>query len=329
MKATHGPPRAAPRPNDPCWCGSGNKYKRCHKEADHEAQRAEGKRLEEGRVRPGRLSPLREVPPGIPRPDYASTGAPGPGSGRTRRTPEELVALRKACSAAAQVLKLTGEAVKPGVTTDALDALAHDAIVALGGYPSPLNYRGFPKSICTSANEIICHGIPDSRALREGDIVNLDITVFLEGMHGDTNATFEVGQVDEASRTLVRVTRECLWKGIEAVKPGRPISDIGRAIEAWADQHGFGVVRSYCGHGIGDVFHTPLQIPHYFDPRARTLMEPGMSFTIEPMITAGTWEDRLWDDGWTVVTADLRRSAQFEHTIVVTDDGAEVLTALP
>jgi methionyl aminopeptidase len=326
MRADGRPPANLPRPNDKCWCGSGDKYKKCHKEADTSFLRDEKKRLETTRVRPGELSAFRDVPASIKKPDYATLGTPGPGTGRNVRTPEELVRMRRACLAAAKVLQQTAAAVKPGVTTDALDAIAHEATVALGGYPSPLNYRGFPKSICTSVNEVICHGIPDSRGLVEGDIVNLDITVFLEGMHGDTNATFCVGQVDANSKKLIEVTRQCLEQGIAAVKPGRPISDIGRAIEAHADQFGYGVVRSYCGHGIGDTFHTNLQVPHYYDPRMRTVMEPGMTFTIEPMITEGTWEDRLWDDGWTVVTADLRRSAQFEHTILVTETGVEILT---
>ena len=234
--------------------------------------------------------------------------------------------MRRACAAAARVLRVAGEAVRPGITTDGLDELAHAEIVRLGGYPSPLNYRGFPKSICTSVNEVICHGIPDSRPLQDGDIVNLDITVYLDGMHGDCSATFLVGEVDAEGRRLVQVARECLHRGIAAVKPGRPISDIGKAIEALSRQHGYGVVRSYCGHGIGETFHTPLQIPHHFDPSLRRAMVPGMTFTVEPMITEGTWQDRLWDDGWTAVTDDGKRSAQFEHTIVVTESGSEILT---
>jgi methionyl aminopeptidase len=325
--AARRPPNKLPRPSDVCWCGSGEKYKRCHKDPDQAFLKEERKRLEANKVTGGEVSARREVPITIRRPDYADTGLPSRGSGRNVRTPEELVRMRRACRAAAEVLRKGGEQVKPGVTTDAIDAFCHDLIVSLGGYPSPLNYRGFPKSICSSVNEVICHGIPDSRALADGDIVNLDITVYLDGMHGDCNATFLVGDsVDEESRKLVQVTQECLMRGIEAVKPGRPISDIGRAIELHADRHGYGVVRAYCGHGIGDVFHTNLQIPHYFDARSSTRMEPGMTFTIEPMITLGTWEESHWDDGWTVVTKDLRRTAQFEHTILVTESGAEILT---
>ncbi len=323
------PPNALPRPNEPCWCGSGDKYKKCHKEDDADFLRHEKRRLEQTRVRPGNVSPMREVPVHIQRPDYAASGVPGRGTGRNVRTADELLRMRRACAAAAKVLRLAGAAVKPGVSTETLDIIAHEEVVKLGGYPSPLNYRGFPKAICTSVNEVICHGIPDDRRLMDGDIVNLDVTVYLDGMHGDCNATFFVGQPDPESRRLVEVTRECLELGVATVRAGRPISDIGRAIEAHASKHGFGVVRAYCGHGIGDTFHTSLQVPHYFDARANTVMETGMTFTVEPMITAGTWEEQHWDDGWTVVTKDLRRTAQFEHTVLVTDTGAEVLTVEP
>jgi methionyl aminopeptidase len=271
------------------------------------------------------VTPARDVPASIPRPEYAVSGLPRT-SLRDVKNADELARQRRACRAAARVLRIAGEAVKVGITTDALDELAHAEIIRLGGYPSPLNYRGFPKSICTSVNEVICHGIPDSRPLEDGDIVNLDVTVYLEGMHGDCSATFLVGDVDAEGQRLVRVSRECLQKGIAAVHPGRPISDIGKAIEAHASRHGYGIVRSYCGHGIGDGFHTSLQIPHHYDRSARRVMEEGMTFTIEPMVTEGTWEDLLWDDGWTAVTADGRRTAQFEDTILVRADGAEILT---
>jgi methionyl aminopeptidase len=212
------------------------------------------------------------------------------------------------------------------VTTDELDALCHEECIKRGGYPSPLNYGAFPKSLCTSVNEVICHGIPDDRALIDGDIVNLDVTIYLDGVHGDTNATFPVGTIDDASAELIRVTRECLERGIAVVQPGRPIRAIGRAIQAHAEAHGYGVVRAFVGHGIGEQFHTDLQIPHYDDPRATTIVEPGMTFTIEPMITMGSWQHQLWSDGWTAVTVDRRRTAQFEHTLLVTDAGAEILT---
>ena len=318
--------RTRPGRNDPCWCGSGQKYKKCHLDEDARgAVTAATARASRRGLRPGVESPRRAEPAVIARPDDASSGRP-PALGRDVKTPEELARLRGACRAAARVLRVAGEAVRPGITTDALDEIAHAETLRQGGYPSPLNYRGFPKSICTSVNEVICHGIPDSRPLEDGDIVNLDITVFLHGMHGDCSATFLVGEVDPDGRRLVQVARECLAKGISAVRPGRPISDIGHAIEAHASRHGYGVVRSYCGHGIGETFHTSLQIPHHYDPSVRRIMEKGMTFTIEPMITEGTWQDLLWDDGWTAITADGKRSAQFEHTIAVNDDGAEILT---
>jgi methionyl aminopeptidase len=299
--------------NDACWCGSGRKYKRCHKQS-------------QAPLRPGRLSPPRTVPDGIARPDYAGTGEPNPWSEPLVRPPDVIERVRRASRAAAEVLAEVGAQVRPGITTDALDALAHEACIARGGYPSPLNYHGFPKSLCTSVNEVICHGIPDDRALVDGDIVNLDVTVYLDGVHGDTNATFLVGEVDPESRRLVAVTYECLLEGIAAVRPGRPISDVGAAIEARAREDGYGVVRAFVGHGVARQFHGPPHVPHHYDPAATTVIQPGMTFTIEPMITLGTWRHLMWDDGWTAVTADKRRTAQFEHTLLVTGSGAEILT---
>ncbi len=315
-----------PGANEPCWCGSGKKYKRCHQQSD-EAGSSEAAVRPVARVLPGRVTAGRPVPASIPRPDYAKTGKPADdGPIDEVKTPEQIARMRRACQAAAQVMELTSKAVRPGITTDELDAIAHQACLDRGGYPSPLNYHGFPKSICTSVNEVICHGIPDSRKLEDGDIVNLDVTVFLDGMHGDCSATYLVGTVDQSSRQLVQVTRECLQKGIEAVKAGARITRVGEAIEAHAAKHHYGVVRAYCGHGIGERFHSTVQVPHYPDPEIRWVMKPGMTFTIEPMITLGTWEHRVWPDGWTAVTADLKRTAQFEHTILVTDQGAEILT---
>ncbi len=245
------------------------------------------------------------------------------------RSAEVIEAMRIAGRAAAEVLAEAGAAVSPGVTTDEIDAVVHAACIERGAYPSPLGYHGYPKSVCTSVNEVICHGIPDNRPLADGEIVNLDVTLYMGGVHGDTNATFPVGQIDERSQNLISVTRRCLELGIEAVKPGRPISDIGRAIQTHAEENGYGVVRAFVGHGIGRGFHTPPSVPHYFDSRATTVMEPGMTFTIEPMITMGDWRHVMWEDGWTAVTADGRRTAQFEHTLLVTEEGAEVLTRLP
>lgn len=314
-------PVKPPKPNDACWCGSGRKYKKCHL-GDDEVLKAPPPASK--RIRPGRVSPRREVPAHIPRPDYAETGRPGkgnPGDPATR-----LERMRRACQAAAEILAETGRAIRPGITTDELDAICHDACIARGGYPSPLGYRGFPKSLCTSVNEVVVHGIPDDRPLENGDIVNLDVTIYLDGMHGDCNATFAVGEIDEASKRLIEVTHESLMKGIEAVKPGLPINVIGRAIEQVAAKHGMGVVRDFCGHGIGEVFHTSLQVSHYYEAEATDIIEEGMFFTIEPMLTLGDWRCSMWSDNWTAVTVDGKRSAQFEHTIHVTKDGAEILT---
>ncbi len=234
--------------------------------------------------------------------------------------------MRVAGRVAAEVLIEVGEAVRPGVTTDELDRIGHEACIARGAYPSPLNYKEYPKSLCTSVNEIICHGIPDSRKLLEGDIVNVDVTAFIGGVHGDTNATFFVGEVDEATVSLVRETRAALHAAIATVRPGGHIYDIGRAIEAHVAPFRYGVVREFIGHGIGDQFHTSLQIPHYYDKRNKTEFAPGMTFTIEPMITIGPPDLYVWDDDWTAATLSGQRSAQFEHTLLVTDDGVEILT---
>jgi len=303
-----------PQSNDLCWCGSGRKYKRCHKPL-------------EGRVLPGVVSPMRTVPEGILKPPYADTGIVTRRPEPRVKSPEVLERMRRAGELAAEILRLAGEQVRPGVATDEIDVFVHDLTVERGAYPSPLNYNGFPKSVCTSVNEVICHGIPDDRVIQDGDIVNLDVTAYLDGVHGDTNATFLAGNVDPESRRLVAVTEECMWRGIEAVVPGRPVSDIGKAIEDHAKKHRYGVVKAFIGHGIGEQFHTDLQILHYFDPSQTTVMRPGMTFTIEPMITLGTWRHVMWPDGWTAVTADGKRTAQFEHTVCVTETGVEVLTA--
>jgi methionyl aminopeptidase len=322
--------------NDPCWCGSGRKYKRCHKAQDAGApgrtsvaagaERILGAAANARRIRPGIQSPRRKVPEAIARPDYAVSGEPGNGTVPIIKSPEQIERMRRACRAAAEVLAEVGAEIKPGVTTDSLDALAHEACIARGGYPSPLGYHAFPKSLCTSVNEVICHGIPDSRPLEDGDIVNLDVTIFLDGVHGDTNATFAVGNIDDQSRRLIDVTAACLQKGIDAVQPGGLLNAVGRAIQEHAEANGMGVVRAFVGHGIGEVFHMAPQVPHYYDPRLSTRVQPGMTFTIEPMITLGAWQHRLWDDQWTAVTVDGSRTAQFEHTLLVTDQGAEVLT---
>ena len=268
------------------------------------------------------------MPATIARPYYiANDGVP---SGRTLpplTDPDEISRLRASCAAARRVLDRVGAAVGVGVTTDELDAISHDAYIAEGGYPSPLGYRGFPKSICTSVNEIVAHGIPDDRALVDGDIVNCDITIFLDGMHGDCSATFLVGEVDAATRHLVDVTERGLAAGVAAVRPGGRLRDIGRAIQGLARREGLGIVRELVGHGIGEEFHSPPYVHHYDEPRDRTRLRPGLVFTIEPMLTLGSPDVVQWDDGWTIATLDGQPSAQFEHTVIVTHDGVDILTA--
>ena len=275
---------------------------------------------------PGRISPRRPVPDSIPRPEYVDKPAPARFTGSEVKDADTVARMRVAGRLAAEAMAEVARHIEPGVTTDELDRVGHDFLVQRGAYPSTLGYKGFPKSLCTSVNEVVCHGIPDSTELRDGDIVNIDITAFVGGVHGDTDATYLVGDVAEEDRLLVERTREALRRAINAVRPGRPLSVVGRVIESYARRFGYGVVRDFTGHGIGTAFHSGLVVPHYDDPRYSTLMEPGMTFTIEPMLTLGTHQWEMWDDGWTVVTADGRRSAQFEHTILVTDSGAEILT---
>ena len=279
-----------------------------------------------GLLIPGRLSPTRSVPSGIPRPEYVGRSAPAANGEGDWYTPEEVERIRAAGRVAAGAIEAAGSAVRPGVTTDELDRIVHEYVVAHGAYPSTLGYRGYPKSSCTSVNEVICHGIPDDTVLGDGDLVNLDVTAYLEGYHGDLNSTFLVGDASEEATLLVERTREALARGIRAVAPGRQVNVIGRAIEAYAKRFGYGVVRDYTGHGVGRAFHTGLVIPHYDAPEFDTVMEPGMVFTIEPMLTLGGIEWDVWGDDWTVVTRDRSLTAQFEHTLVVTDRGAEILT---
>ncbi|MER6814570.1 type I methionyl aminopeptidase [Actinomadura nitritigenes] len=276
-------------------------------------------------LRPGNVSPMRKVPAQIPRPEYVGKKRPKTGEPDVK-TPEIIARMRVAGKIAAQALEEVGKHVRPGVTTDELDRIGHEFMLDHGAYPSTLGYRGFPKSLCTSINEVICHGIPDDTVLRDGDIVNVDITAFIDGVHGDTDATFLCGDVDEESRLLVERTREATMRGIRAVKPGRALNVIGRVIESYAKRFGYGVVRDFTGHGIGTTFHSGLVVPHYDDPNATTVIEPGMTFTVEPMLTLGSHDYDIWDDGWTVVTKDRKRTAQFEHTLLVTEDGHEILT---
>jgi len=278
-------------------------------------------------VAPGAVSGRRAVPSSIARPEYVDRPAPAKYTGPEVKDAETIEKMRIAGRIAAQAMESAAQAIAPGVTTDELDRIAHEYMLDHGAYPSTLGYRHFPKSICTSVNEVICHGIPDDRPLEDGDIVNIDITAFIGGVHGDTDATYLCGNVDEESRLLVERTHEAMMRGIRAAVPGREVNIIGRVIESYAKRFGYGVVRDFTGHGIGTAFHSGLVIPHYdAAPQYNTVIEPGMTFTIEPMLNLGSNEWDMWDDSWTVVTKDRKRSAQFEHTILITDTAAEILT---
>jgi len=276
-------------------------------------------------LRPGRLSPSRKVPASIERPEYV--GKPHPTIGETEvKTPELIERMRVASRIAAQALAEVGRHVRPGVSTDELDRVGHEFLCDHGAYPSTLGYRGYPKSLCSSLNEVICHGIPDDTVVGDGDIVNIDITGYIGGVHGDTNATFLAGDVDEEARLLVERTHEAMMRGIRAAKPGRRLNVVGRVIESYARRFSYGVVRDFTGHGIGTTFHSGLVVPHYDDPAADTELVPGMTFTVEPMLTLGDIDYDVWPDGWTAVTKDHRWTAQFEHTLLVTESGPEILT---
>lgn len=279
-------------------------------------------------LQPGRISPRRDVPNQIARPHYVGTW---PGTRADFDDPmvkdaDTIERMRHAGRIAADALVEVGRHVAPGVTTDELDRIGHEYLIAHGAYPSTLGYKGFPKSLCTSVNEVICHGIPDDRPLADGDVVKVDITAYVDGVHGDNCATFFAGDASDEVRALGERTRAAMLRGIKAVQPGRPVSVIGRVIESYARRFGYGVVRDYTGHGVGPSFHTKPTILHYDEPRATTVLEPGMTFTVEPMLALGDPDWFMWDDDWTVLTKDGSWVAQWEHTLVVTDDGAEILT---
>lgn len=280
-------------------------------------------------IKPYPISPRRAVPASIARPHYVDRPAPDPYTGSHVQSAETIELMRESSRIAAGALYEAARAIAPGVTTDELDAVAHAYLLDHGAYPSALSYRGFPKSICTSVNEVICHGIPDARPLEEGDLVKIDVTAFKNGVHGDNCGTFGCGELDEDSRLLLERTKTALDRAIRAVKPGRQTNVIGRVIEAYARRFGYGVVREYTGHGVHSAFHSGLVILHYDNATYHDVMEPGMTFTIEPMLTLGNPASHVWDDDWTVVTNDGSRCAQWEHTLVVTDAGAEVLTVPP
>ncbi|NLE44799.1 MAG: methionyl aminopeptidase [Chloroflexi bacterium] len=280
-----------------CWCGSGKKYKNCHLDSDRAARR--------------RIQRL-----GQPRRD-----------GIIIKTEEQLAGIRKSCELTRDILDSLTDRIIPGVTTDEINTWVHEQTVSHGAIPAPLNYKGFPKSVCTSINHVICHGIPDGTVLREGDILNVDVTSILDGYYGDCSRMFLIGRVSDEARRLVEVTRECMELGIAQVKSGNYVGDIGHAIQVHAEGHGYSVVRAFVGHGVGVQFHEPPNIPHYGVPKSGPVLEPNMVFTIEPMINTGRYEIRILADEWTAVTADGSLSAQWEHTVRVTENGVEVLTA--
>jgi methionyl aminopeptidase len=277
-------------------------------------------------LKPGRQTPIRTVPASIPRPEYVGRDRPAPSTDPWVQSAEIIERMRLASRIAARAMAEGSKVIAPGVTTDEIDRVVHEYICDHGAYPSTLGYKHFPKSCCTSLNEVICHGIPDSTVIQDGDIVNIDVTAYIDGVHGDTNATYFAGNVSEENRLLVERTEEALRRAIKAVAPGRQLNVIGRVIESYARRFGYGVVRDYTGHGIGRTFHSGLVILHYDEPSVHTVLEQGMTFTIEPMITLGGIGWDIWDDNWTVTTKDKSWTAQFEHTLVVTDSGAEVLT---
>jgi methionyl aminopeptidase len=288
-----------------------------------------------GPLRAYEKSPKREVPDWIARPDYADHPDGESADEKNDKSfpqiipqysEEEILGIRDACRIGREVLDIAGKAVRVGITCDELDEIVHEETIKRGGYPSPLNYYKFPKSVCTSVNEVICHGIPDYYELKDGDIINLDISVFKDGYHGDLNETFLVGNVDEASYNLVKCAYDCLTAAVNRVKPGVMYRDLGEEIAIVANKAKCSIVTTYCGHGIGKLFHTSPNVPHYAKNKAKGVMQVGHIFTIEPMINMGTYKDDRWPDEWTAVTSDGSRSAQFEHTMIVTETGCELLT---
>ncbi|PJF17930.1 hypothetical protein PSACC_02220 [Paramicrosporidium saccamoebae] len=288
-----------------------------------------------GALRPWPYGPKKTIPRDIPRPDYAETGYPKSEMDLKNKAAttipivdsKEQEKIRTVCRLAREVLDAAGRAVRAGVTGDEIDSIVHEETLKRGAYPSPYNYNGFPRSCCVSVNEVICHGIPDTRPFVNGDLVNIDVTLYYDGVHGDLNETYLVGEVDDQGKKLVDCARECLRLAISEVRPGIPYKFLGSVIEKHARLCGFYVVRNFCGHGIGQLFHGPPSVPHYTKNRAVGIIRAGHVFTIEPMINVGAWQDVLWPDNWTAVTVDGKRSAQFEHTLLVTETGCEVLTA--
>ena len=285
-----------------------------------------------GKVRPHSMSPQVTVPEDIVTPDYAESGHPESETALKRShhipilTTDQIARMREACDIGRDALDLAGSMIKPGVTGDEIDKAVHEFIISKKAYPSPLNYFNFPKSCCISINEQVCHGIPDMRPLEEGDIVNIDISVYHKGMHSDLNETFYVGHVDKDSRRLVEGAYLSLMEAISMCKPGIMYRELGSTIQRVASIHKLTVVKTYCGHGVGELFHCNPNVAHYYPNKSVGVMRPGHCFTIEPMLNLGSYKDKTWPDQWTAVTCDGKRSAQFEHTLLITESGVEILT---
>lgn len=290
-----------------------------------------------GELMPYKQTPMKQVPRSIERPDYADDPRGIPRSEISSKksglievlSPQDIEGVKRACVLGREVIEVAARMIRVGVTTDEIDAAVHQACLDRDCYPSPLNYYTFPKSCCTSVNEVVCHGIPDLRPLQDGDIVNIDISLYHKGFHADLNETYFVGKIDSESQMLVTTAFECLDQAIKAVKPGMRYRDVGAIIQKHAQANKCSVVRTYCGHGVHRLFHCAPTIPHYAKNKAIGVMKPGHCFTIEPMINAGKFHDETWPDNWTSVTCDGKRSAQFEHTLLVTETGCEILTKRP
>ena len=286
-----------------------------------------GRMSKRGKLQQEASTPIRKVPKDIERPEYAWKDDVQENIGEPYvQDAETIEKMRESSKIAANALAVAGAAVKPGVTTDEIDRVAHEYMLDHGAYPSTLGYRGFPKSCCVSLNEIVCHGIPDTTVIEDGDIVNIDVTAYKNGVHGDTNATFLAGDVSQEHKDLVQRTYEAMMRGIKVAKPGREINVIGRVIESYAKRFGYNVVTDFTGHGVGPTFHNGLVVLHYDSDAYRDILEPGMTLTIEPMINLGALPYDIWDNGWTVQNRDGKFTAQFEHTLVITEDGNEILT---
>ncbi|KAM0896525.1 hypothetical protein ACQ4PT_023163 [Festuca glaucescens] len=308
-------------PGKSCSSGETSRTAICRAAEIHGSEQVKGREP----LRRGTVSPRLQVPDHIPRPPYDGTEhLPDVNPDRQMHDSESIVRMRAACKLAARVLQYAGTLVKPSMTTDEIDRAVHQMIIDAGAYPSPLGYGGFPKSVCTSVNECICHGIPDSRALRDGDIINIDVTVYLNGYHGDTSRTYFCGEVDEPTKQLVKVTEECMLRGISACKHGASFKEIGERISEHVNKYGYSV-DPFVGHGVGTIFHSEPIIWHTYDYEPG-FMVAGQTFTIEPTLSMGSTRCEVWDDGWTAITVDGSLNAQFEHTVLVTVDGAEVLT---